>query len=617
MRTWHVPHGRCSVAADRQRADVARPLVIGLFHYCSGVRVRRAGLVLVAGAGYLAISVMFWWHLWPIGLGHGIIAGGYGDPDQDVWFLAWVPHALGHGLNPFFSTAMFAPKGINLVVNTSILLPSLVLTPVTELFGPLVSFNVAVVLAPVLNSLAAFVAFRRWAPFAPGRWLACLFYGFSPFVLGSLLGGHLHLSLLVFPPIALVLFDDLLVRRHGNPVAKGALLGLVFAAQFLTGQEVMAIMAMLALCGIALLALRHPAEARRRWRRAALGLASGVLVAGALLAYPVYELIAGPRRFSGTVFPDPYAFVAVLRTWLWPVGAWPQSILAAYVGVPLLLVVAVGCWRIRSGMLRFAVAMAGVALIFALGRTVHWSSKFNTFIPLPDKLFSHLPLLKNLLPVRFTLMVDMFLALALAIVLDRTWVFWTERKAHDASATPARRRLVAGALSLGIGVVALASPALGSPIPYTVRRIAVPAVYQSPLLRDLPAGTILLGYPVPNGFFADPLVWQAEEYMPYNLVAGYGFIPSQDPQVPTGQMLPSPAYLAFQDAQVGLLPPTPTPSEVNGVRSDLKAWHVDVVVEYEGYRVLKQPLQLAAVVDAATGVTPLKVDGAWVWRLSG
>jgi hypothetical protein len=212
----------------------------------------------------------------------------------------------------------------------------------------------------------------------------------------------------------------------------------------------------------------------------------------------------------------------------------------------------------------------------------------------------------------------MFLSLALAIVVDRTWAWWSAR---DASAGGAgghsRRRLAAGAAAIGVGIVALVSPALGSPIPFSTRPIAVPAVYRSPLLRNLPAGTILFGYPVPNGFFADPLVWQAEEYMPYNLVAGYGFIPSLSGPTPTGQLLPSPAYEVFQDAQVGILPPKPTPTEVAGVRADFRAWHVSVVVEYVGYGVIEQPTQLAAVVDAATGVRPQRVDGARVWRLPG
>jgi hypothetical protein len=577
------------------------------------VQLRRVGVVAAAGAGYLAVSVVLWWHLWAVGLGHGIVAGGYGDPDQDVWFLAWVPHALSHGLNPFFSRAMFAPKGINLTVNTSILLPSLVMTPVTELFGPLVSFNVAVVLAPALSSLTAFAAFRRWAPWAPGRWLACLLYGFSPFVLNDLSSGHLHLTILVFPPLALVLFDDLLVRQHGNAVTKGALLGLVFAAQFLTGQELMAIMAMVALCGIAILALRHPGEAKRRWRRAATGLASGVILAGVLLAVPVYELLAGPRRFAGTVFPAPYGFCIVLRTWLWPLGGWPQATAASYLGLPILLVVAVACWRIRDGTLRFAAAMAAVALMFGLGRSIHWSATWSTHIPLPDAIFSHWPLLKNLLPVRFVLMINLFLALALAITFEHVRAWWAARQTSTLPGSS--RRLVASLVSLGLGVVVLASPALGSPIPYSIRRIAVPAVYQSRVLRDLPAGTILLGFPLPNGFFADPLVWQAQESMPYDLVAGYGFIPSPAGSLPTGQMWPSTAYQLFQEAQVGLLPRRPDPADVAGLRADLSAWHVSVVVEYVGYGALVQPDELAAVVDEATGVTPLRVDGAWVWRL--
>ena len=338
------------------------------------------------------------------------------------------------------------------------------------------------------------------------------------------MAGHLHLTVLVFPPMALVLLDDVLVRQHGSAVAKGGLLGLVFAAQFLTGQEVMAMMAMLVVCGIAILALRHPSEVRRRWRRAAVGLGSAVLVGGALVAYPFYEMVAGPQRFTGTVFPVPYGYIVILRTWLWPLASWPQYTATTYVGVPLLLVIAVGCWRLRNGTLRFAAAMVGVAMLFALGGSVRWSLAFDTHIPLPDRIFSHWPLLKNLLPVRFAILINMFLGLGLAIVVDR---IWEASRSADSGVTASRRpAVIAGLLAVGMGLVAVASPALGSRIPFAVQRITVPAVYRSPLLRDLPAGTVLFGYPVPNDFYADPLVWQAEEHMPYDLVAGYGFIPA-------------------------------------------------------------------------------------------
>ena len=134
-------------------------------------------------------------------------------------------------------------------------------------------------------------------------------------------------------------------------------------------------------------------------------------------------------------------------------------------------------------------------------------------------------------------------------------------------------------------------------------------------LTHLPPGTILLGYPIPNGFQTDPLVWQANEGMPYDLVAGYGFIPACHGTTPIGSLPASPAVTAYEDAQVGILPPTPDPSTVAGVRSDLARWHVGVVVEYAGYGGIEQPKQLAALVDAATGLQPKVVDGAYVWRL--
>jgi hypothetical protein len=644
--------------------------------------VRRAGVVLAAGAAYLAVASVVWWHLWPLGLAHGISRTQVGDADQDVWFLAWVPHALGSGLNPFVSRAMFAPKGINLLLNTSILFPSLLLSPITELFGPLVSFNLAVLLAPVANALSAFVVFRRWAAFAPGRWLAGLFYGFSPFVLNDLIFGHLHVTILVFPPIALALLDDLLVSQRGSPVVKGALLGLVFTAQFLTGEEVGLMMAILALLGITILAVRHPRDLRLRWRRAAVGLVSSGLVAGVLLAFPLYELFAGPRRFQGTVFPDPYSYVVWLQAALWPRRLWPQTSWPMYAGVPLLAVVTVGCVRIRSGALRFAATMSGVALVFACGVSLSWSPSWSTHIPLPDAIFRHWPLVRNLLPIRFDLMVDMFLALALAVVLDRVHqalvVRWAGAAARDgevagrhdvagaqsAATVPAGGELagwrsegaaevspsdstaatvsdgaespavagsgdrtrrggrprpavswLGGLAAVGLGTAALVSPALGAPIPFATRRLSIPAVFESPVVTDLPRGTILLGYPIPNGYEADPLVWQAEEYMPYDLVAGYGFVPGSGIE-PIGSLPASPAVTIYGDAELGLLPPTPAREVVMGVRRNLESWHVSVIVEVAGGGQMKQPGRLAAVIDAATGVKAEIVDGADVWRLS-
>ena len=156
--------------------------------------------------------------MWTGGVAHTITSTGWGDPAQQIWFLAWVPHALGSGLDPFLSHAMFAPAGINLVANSSILFPALVASPVTIIFGPIVAFNVLVVLAPATSAFVAYLVFRRYTSFGFGAWLGGLFYGFSPFVLNDLIDGHLHVTTLVFPPLVLLLLDDLVVSQRGSPI---------------------------------------------------------------------------------------------------------------------------------------------------------------------------------------------------------------------------------------------------------------------------------------------------------------------------------------------------------------------------------------------------------------
>ena len=37
-----------------------------------------------------------------------------GDYVLSAWFIGWVPHAIAHGLNPFFTNSMFVPTGVNL-----------------------------------------------------------------------------------------------------------------------------------------------------------------------------------------------------------------------------------------------------------------------------------------------------------------------------------------------------------------------------------------------------------------------------------------------------------------------------------------------------------------------
>jgi hypothetical protein len=571
--------------------------------------VRRAGSLLAAACAFLAVGLFAWWHVWTGGVAHTITSTGWGDPAQQIWFLAWVPHALGSGLDPFLSHAMFAPAGINLVANSSILFPALVASPVTIIFGPIVAFNVLVVLAPATSAFVAYLVFRRYTSFGFGAWLGGLFYGFSPFVLNDLIDGHLHVTTLVFPPLVLLLLDDLVVSQRGSPIWRGVLLGLVLVAQALTSLEVLASVVLLGGIGVVILAAVHRDQIRARWRRVLTGLGFAALMSGVLLAWPADVLFFGPGRYKGSIFTSPELYFVWLKAFVWPKGGggiFPH-VWAAYVGLPVLGLIAIGVWRVKSSILRLAVVLAAIALVFAAGRSLHLTPHLGTGIPLPDRLITRVPFLENLLPVRFMIVVDLMVGLALAIVLGalRDWL-----AARPPSARlPHNGRAGAAIMAGGIGVVALASPMLGAQVPYPTRQISVPAVYRSAAITHLPRGSILLGYPVMNGFVADPMIWQAVTGWPYDMVAGYGFVPSGGPN-PVGSLPASPVTILFEDAQIGLLGPSIPLARAQSVRAEIDSWKVsDIVVLNTG----KRPRYLAQILTEVLGREPVQIDGAWVW----
>ena len=171
----------------------------------------------------LALAVV-WWHLaWEFPRGNQI--GGAGDADEYSWFFSWMPFALGHGLNPLVSTYVNFPSGINLMWNTSVLLPSFLMAPVTIIWGAAFSYNVVLTLAPALACSFSYLAFRRWTGRLPSL-AGCLVVGFSPYVTSQAVG-HLAQVLMASAPLFLILFDRLLVVQSATPWREGLALGLL------------------------------------------------------------------------------------------------------------------------------------------------------------------------------------------------------------------------------------------------------------------------------------------------------------------------------------------------------------------------------------------------------
>src|SRR5262249_29521622 len=127
-------------------------------------------------------------------------AGTCCDPEQSMWFLAWLPRALAEGTNPLLTDRIDAPGGVNLMWNTAVPVIALAVAPGTLVGGPILAYNVALVGAVALSGLACFVACRRLAGGFAGPLVGGAVYALSPYI-ASHAALHLPLVAAWAPPL--------------------------------------------------------------------------------------------------------------------------------------------------------------------------------------------------------------------------------------------------------------------------------------------------------------------------------------------------------------------------------------------------------------------------------
>jgi hypothetical protein len=83
------------------------------------------------------------------------------DVSNFVWALTWWRHALLNHLNPFHTTAVWAPGTTNLAWVTNAPLASAIAIPATSAFGPVATCNFLFILGPALSAWTAFILCQR------------------------------------------------------------------------------------------------------------------------------------------------------------------------------------------------------------------------------------------------------------------------------------------------------------------------------------------------------------------------------------------------------------------------------------------------------------------------
>ncbi len=581
---------------------------------CRGWRSLTAGAV-----GYLALSVALWWQVWST---HptSTTTCGCGDTSLFTWFLAWPAYALRHGLDPFYSTYLFHPTGVNLLSNTAEVGLGIVLAPVTWAFGPIATLNVALTLSPALSALTMYVLLRRWVAWAPSAFAGGLLYGFSPFIVVSLTDAHLMLGMAAVPPLVVLCLDELLIRQRWRWWVTGLAFGGLALAQFSVGTEVLvitgiasAIGAVLVVAGAAVLH-RDVLVARAPYAcRAAVAAAASTAV---LVAWPTWFALAGPAHLSGRIWGSavlsyggttlgffvhampPSAKVTALTH---EVGGYQApSLSGQYLGVGLVAVLVVGLvvWR-RDLRLWLFTAVGVVSAFFSLGLSFTGWTLWRLVV--------RAPLLDNVIPSRFVLVVYLCVAVILGIVVDHA----KAAAAGNASGTAGRNvlgwavGLLAAALALVPIVVYFADG-----LPLTAVPVRLPDWFAT-VAPDLPARQVLVVFPF--AFRQSNMTWQAVDGMRYAMVGGGGpdsLLSRAGKEEAGDRYLSNISFLGGSEPFV--------PGEVTAVRRALDEWGVTGVVlpnpvGLPAYDRTPSVGSIVALMTAAIGAAPEYRARAWVW----
>jgi hypothetical protein len=476
---------------------------------------RRGGFAIFVG--YLLAAVVVTFGAWR-GPASGW-AGSCCDQEQAIWYLGWTPHALAHGLDPFFTTQIGSPAGVNVMWSPSMPLLGMLGWLPAKIGGPVFGFNVLVVVGIALSGFTAWLAIRRWTGDGPGPIIGGAVYAFSPYVV-SHAALHLNLATAWVPPLLLIAIEELLVTRRRPPWQAGVALGMLCAAQLLISEEMLATSVVAAAILVPVITVARRDE--QVVARLAPGLAAAIPTFVLLAGWPLAAQFFGPQRISRQV-QDPTTFSTDLLNLVLPT---PYQLIApaastrlsrefsgfyheatGYLGLPLLVLLVVVTVRQWDDLrVRVASVTGALVLVLSLGPWLH-IGKAPLHIPLPWLVLGKLPLLQHVLPGRLTVYVWLAVAVVVAIVIAQ---------ATRAVPRPAAWRL----LVVGASLILLL------PAPLSRAPFATPAFFRNWASHHIGADeTVLVAPYFVNGSEAAPMVWAAEADYGLRMPEAYAYVP--------------------------------------------------------------------------------------------
>jgi hypothetical protein len=519
-------------------------------------RWRAAGIFLL----YIAIALLYFGRGLPGHFGNYYI-GRETDPPQTMWFFNWWRFSLAHGLNPFISDWVWAPLGINLAWTTFVPLPALISIPLQVTVGEPATYNIMIALALPLAAFSAFLLCRRvTGAFWPSV-LGGYIFGFSPYLLGQVLG---HMVCIPVSPVPLI--GLIALKRIDDEISAtrfALMLAALLVIQFLCSVELYATVTLVGGFSLLLALMLFDGDVRIRLGRLIIPIIGGYLISIAVLSPYFYYMLAFGRP-SGPIWPPSYfsadllGFFVPRQTIWWGSANFASAISRRftgdimengdYLGIVLIVFVEVfrrRFWPAKAGKF-LTILLLGI-VIAALGPNLHVGGVPG--LPMPWAIFQHLPLIENILPVRF-----MMYAFLVVAVMAAMW--------FAASTTRPLAKCAAAA-------VILVSIAPNPHASFWASKLEIPPFFtDGSYAKELSPREII--FPLPWGQKGNSMDWQLQSDMYFRMAGGWtGFSPFEFNRMPVanyfygGIDLPEAgdqlkAYIARFDVQAVIADPTET-----------------------------------------------------------
>jgi hypothetical protein len=526
-------------------------------------RWRVSQLDLAVVAGYLLLAGWVLRNLWA----HPGQVDPVTNTSDPAFFEMALRHAVRiftHGEHPFLTPRVNAPYGVNMMANTGLLGLTVPLVPVTLLFGPSVSFVLLLTLGLAATATAWYAVLHRHL--VGHRLAAAVGGGFAGFAPGLVNHANAHPNLVAQFLIPVIIWRALTVRTV-RTVRGGAVLGLLLTWQAFINEELLFLGALAAGLFVAAYAVQRRDEVRERVRPFLTGLGVAALVAGALLAYPLWFQFFGPQHYHGLP-----RFVLGYGADLASYPAFPKLSLAqgsgtispqpeenTFFGFPLLValvVIVAALWR------RVAVrALAVVGLVFAglsLGEVASWHNHVLLHHT-PWGLLNNLPLFDSVVPIRLGLVLIPVIALLLAFAVRA-----------------ALRHRYPGLWLAGLAAALL--PLVPVPVPVQ-ERPAVPEFFTSGAWRPYVHGDQSIVSADTSVWYGGitAMRWDTATGLSYRMTGGYFLGPDVHGKGDYGPAKPPTAVLLNEVADNGGVPAI-GPADIQQARSDIRTWKAALVV---------------------------------------